>query len=89
MFLAASTIGEEDGRVPRILLYIIALIGIGTLNICFYSIQRLYEKRFQNMELTFSSKYAEMERFINGEDKKDDKIIEEEEENIEDEESST
>lgn len=87
MFLAATTIGEEDGRVPRILLYITALIGISAFNLCFYTLQREIEKKLQSFELSFSNQIAQFQRYITNEDKNDNRIIEEDEEAIEDEDS--
>ncbi|KAE9555511.1 hypothetical protein FO519_001279 [Halicephalobus sp. NKZ332] len=88
VFLAATTIGEEDGRVPRILLYIIALIGIPAFNLCFYTLQREVEKKLQSFELSFSNQVAQFERYVTNEEKNDNKIIEEDEEAIAEDEDS-
>uniref|UniRef100_A0AC35GV12 Potassium channel domain-containing protein n=1 Tax=Panagrolaimus sp. PS1159 TaxID=55785 RepID=A0AC35GV12_9BILA len=68
VFLAATTIGEEDGRVPRVLLYLIALIGISAFHTCYHSIQRTIEKNLQSFEISFSNLFAKVQRFLDNDE---------------------
>uniref|UniRef100_A0AC34QTM1 Potassium channel domain-containing protein n=1 Tax=Panagrolaimus sp. JU765 TaxID=591449 RepID=A0AC34QTM1_9BILA len=88
VFLAVTTIGEEDNQLPRFLLYFIAIAGIGTFHVCIFILQRQIEKRLQAFELDFSQQVARLLRFFNDE-KNDGRIIEEDEEALEEEEYST
>uniref|UniRef100_A0A914Y838 Potassium channel domain-containing protein n=1 Tax=Panagrolaimus superbus TaxID=310955 RepID=A0A914Y838_9BILA len=87
VFLAATTIGEEDGRVPRILLYLIALIGVSAFHTCYHAIQRTIEKNLQSFEISFSNSFAHVQRFLdNDENEKVDnnnRIAEEDEDAVE------
>lgn len=82
--MAATSIGEEDGRVPRVLLYLIALINISAFHACFYSIQRTIEKNLQSFEIGFSNQFAQVQRFLDDDEKVDNnnRIAEEDEDAI-------
>uniref|UniRef100_A0A7E4ZSE4 Ion_trans_2 domain-containing protein n=1 Tax=Panagrellus redivivus TaxID=6233 RepID=A0A7E4ZSE4_PANRE len=87
VFLAVSTVGEEDGRLPRALLYLVSVIAIAALRVTFQGMEKTIEKHLQSIELSFSYKIAQVQRHIEGDGKLDENmIVEEEEEPVDDDE---